>query len=137
MSAEPVATGSCLCGEFGFMARGEPLCSVYCHCVDCRRSSGAPVSMLVGYGAQEVEFTGSEPRKYRSSKFVTRAFCGTCGGTVSYEDERLPGEIYLYVGLFDAPETFIPLAHSWHSQAVGWLRIDDELPRHEKGSRPR
>jgi hypothetical protein len=93
--------------------------------------------VLVGYGVHEVEFTGSEPRRYRSSESATRAFCGTCGGTVSYEDERLPGEIYLHAGLFDDPENLTPLAHSWHSQAVGWLRIDDELPRHEKSSRPR
>lgn len=137
MSADSFATGSCLCGEFGFTARGEPLYRVYCHCVDCRRASGAPVSMLVGYGTHEVEFTGSEPRRYRSSESVTRAFCGTCGGTVSYEDERLPGEIYLHAGLFDAPDTFTPLAHSWHSQAVSWLHIDDDLPRHETSSKPR
>lgn len=131
------ATGKCLCGDFRFVARGEPLYRAYCHCVDCRRSSGAPVSMLVGYRAEEVEYTGEQPRSYRSSEGVIRAFCGTCGGTISYEDERLPGEIYLHAGLFDEPGRFPPLTHSWHSQTIGWLRIDDELPRHEQSSRPR
>jgi hypothetical protein len=68
---------------------------------------------------------------------LTRAFCGACGGSVSYEDERLPGEVYLHAGLFDDPESFPPLTHSWHSQAIGWLRIEDQLPRHERSSRPR
>lgn len=137
VSGENVATGRCLCGGFSFVARGEPRCSVYCHCVDCRRSSGAPVSALVGYATDRVDYTGDEPEKYRSSESVTRAFCGVCGGTISYEDERLPGETYLHVGLFDEPGKFPPETHSWHSQAVGWLLIDDELPRHEESSRPR
>lgn len=137
MSPGPAATGACLCGEFRFVARGEPLYRVYCHCEDCRRASGAPVSVLVGYKTEDVEYPGEQPKRYRSSERVTRAFCGTCGGTVSYEDERLPGEIYLHLGLFDDPERLPPLAHSWHSQALGWLRIEDGLPRHEKSAVPR
>lgn len=137
MSQDSTATGKCLCGGFSFVARGEPVRRAYCHCVDCRRASGAPVSMLVGYKSEDLEYQGDEPKRYHSSECVTRAFCGTCGGTVSYEDERLPGEIYLHVGLFDDPDEFTPLTHSWHSQAVGWMRIQDELPRHEQSSRPR
>lgn len=137
MSQASTMTGACLCGGFRFAARGEPTYRAYCHCVDCRRSTGAPVSMLVGYRSEEVEFTGEEPEKYRSSEGVTRAFCGACGGSVSYEDERLPGEIHLHAGLFDDPESFPPLTHSWHSQAIGWLRIEDQLSRHERSSRPR
>lgn len=134
---ETTVTGRCLCGGFRFVARGEPLSRMYCHCVDCRGSSGAPVSALVGYGADQVEYTGDEPKEYRSSESVTRAFCETCGGTVSYEDERLPGEIYLHVGLFDEPDKQPPTSHSWHSQSISWLHIDDQLPHHEKSSRPR
>ncbi|WP_047866302.1 GFA family protein [Rubrobacter aplysinae] len=137
LSGENAATGRCLCGSFHFVAHGEPLTCVYCHCVDCRISSGAPVSALVGYDAEKVEYTGDEPKKYQSSETVTRAFCGTCGGTVSYEDELLPGEIYLHAGLFDEPDRLAPTVHSWHSQAVSWLSIDDGLPRHEKSSKPR
>lgn len=132
-----VRTGSCLCGGFRFAARGEPMYRAYCHCVDCRRVSGAPVSALVGYPAGEVEYTGEAPERYRSSEGVMRSFCGRCGGTISYEDERLPGEIYLHIGLFDDPGPLAPLTHSWHSQALSWLDFGDELPRHEKSSRPR
>lgn len=137
MSGDFSMTGSCLCGSFGFAARGEPLYRIYCHCVDCRRSTGAPVSMLVGYRTEKVEYTGEQPKRYRSSETVTRAFCGTCGCSVSYEDERLSGEIYLHTGLFDEPESYPPLAHSWYSQAIDWLRIQDDLPRYEQSSRPR
>ena len=131
------ATGRCLCGDFRFVARGEPAHRIYCHCVDCRRATGAPVSVLIGYPAEDVEYTGETPRSYRSSRTVTRAFCGGCGGSVSYEDELLPGEVYLHAGLFGDPEPFAPETHSWVSQAVGWLRLTDDLPRHERSSRLR
>lgn len=133
----PVARGSCLCGAFGFTARGEPLASIYCHCVDCRKATGAPVSALVGYESGSVEYTGEEPVTYRSSESVTRAFCGACGGSISYEDTLLPGEIYLHVGLFEDPDSLPPTTHSWHSQAIHWLHVEDRLPRHERSSRPR
>ena len=131
------ATGGCLCASFRFVARGEPARSIYCHCVDCRRATGAPVSVLVGYPVDDVEYTGESARKYRSSSTVTRAFCGSCGGSVSYEDEFLPGEVYLHAGLFDDPEPLTPQTHSWRSQAISWLRLEDDLPRHETSSRPR
>lgn len=131
------ATGGCLCASFRFVARGEPARSIYCHCVDCRRATGAPVSVLVGYPVEDVEYTGEAPRKYRSSSTVTRAFCGSCGCSVSYEDELLPGEVYLHAGLFDDPEPLTPQTHSWRSQAISWLRLEDDLPRHETSSRPR
>lgn len=131
------ARGRCLCGSFGFVARGEAARRIYCHCVDCRRATGAPVSVLVGYQEQDVEYTGQSPKRYRSSETVARTFCGECGGSVSYEDDLLPGEVYLHVGLFDEPERLSPQAHSWLSQAIDWLRLEDELPRHQTSSRPR
>jgi len=41
--------GGCRCGAVAFRARAEPTVVVYCHCRDCRRSSGAPISLWVGY----------------------------------------------------------------------------------------
>lgn len=70
MSQYSTMIGACLCRGFRFVARGEPLYRVYCHCVGCRRSTGAPVSMLVGYRSEEVEYTGEEPKKYCSSEGV-------------------------------------------------------------------
>lgn len=133
----PGATGGCLCGGLRFRVSGEPKYVAYCHCVDCRRASGAPVSALAGYDWTDVELLGEAPRTYTSSPGVTRSFCGVCGGTFAYEDERLPGEVYIFVGLFDDPEPLAPRTHSWHSQAVSWLRLDYELPRHETSSKPR
>jgi hypothetical protein len=89
------AEGGCRCGSVAFRARTEPTVVVYCHCRDCRRSSGAPISLWVGYRSERVELTRGEPTVYESSPGVRSSFCGTCGSPISFEDERLPGETYL------------------------------------------
>lgn len=128
------AEGGCRCGAVAFRARAEPTVVVYCHCRDCRRSSGAPISLWVGYRSERVELTRGEPTVYESSPGVRRSFCGTCGSPISFEDERLPRETYLPGGVFDDPEAFEPEAHDWVSRRLRWFDVPDGLPRYEKSS---
>ncbi len=129
--------GRCSCESILLRLAGEPETVVYCHCKDCRRWSGAPVTVFVGYKQDRVEITGDEPKIYGSSPGVRRAFCENCGTSLSYEDESLPDEIYFFGGILDEPEAFGPRAHSGHSRKLTWLNLRDDLPRHGESSRPR
>jgi hypothetical protein len=131
------AEGGCRCEAVRVQARQKPSVVVYCHCRDCRRSSGAPVSLFAGYRVEQVEWGPGEPKVYESSSGIHRSFCAECGTPLTYEDERLPGEIYLHVGIFDDPEPFKPKVHDWISQKLGWLDIRDDLPRYQESSIPR
>lgn len=131
-----VAEGGCMCGTVRFGVDGDSTTVVYCHCRDCRRASGAPVSVFVAYPAERVEWSG-ERKTYRSSRDVRRSFCGQCGTSLTYEDTKLPREVYLSIGAFEEPERFEPEAHSWVSRRLGWLDLRDGLPRHEQSSIPR
>ena len=128
------AEGGCRCGAVAFRVRAEPTEVVYCHCRDCRRSSGAPISLWVGYRSERVELTRGEPTVYESSPGIRRSFCATCGSPISFEDERLPGETYLPGGVFDDPEAFEPGGHDWVSLRLRWFDVADGLPRHERSS---
>lgn len=132
-----VFKGGCFCGAVRIRAEGEPLGVPCCHCKDCRRWSGAPVSVFAGYRVERVEIVMGTPQAYESSPGVKRSFCGECGSALFYEDGQLPGETYIAIGVFDKPEQFEPDSHSWSSQSLGWLGLRDELPRHERSSRPR
>ena len=129
-----VAHGGCRCGAVAVRASGSPKVVVYCHCRDCRRFSGAPVSLFVGYSAEQVGLPRGEPKVYESSPGVRRSFCGRCGSPVSFEDDRLPGETYLPVGVFDDPEALEPEKHDWVSRRLRWFDVHDGLPRHEESS---
>jgi len=129
--------GGCRCGAVRLAANGEPDAVVYCHCGDCRRSNGAPVSLFVGYLEGRIELERGAPKVYESAPGVRRSFCGDCGTPMFYEDEALAGEVYVAIGVFDDPETFEPQEHSWFSRKLHRLDIRDDLPRHDKSSKPR
>jgi hypothetical protein len=131
------ASGGCRCGAIRLLASGQPLSVIYCHCKDCRRSSGAPVSLFAGYRTGQVEMERGTPKGYVSSPGIKRSFCAECGTPLSYEDRRLEGEVYLHVGVFDDPQTFEPEVHDWVSQKLSWFDLRDDLPRYEESSVPR
>ena len=135
--SERTEAGGCRCGAIRLRANGQPMSVIYCHCQDCRRSSGAHVSLFAGYRTDGVEMEQGTPKGYTSSPGVIRSFCAECGTPLSYEDERLEGEIYLHVGIFDDPELFEPEVHDWNSQKLSWLDLGDDLPRYEESSVPR
>jgi hypothetical protein len=49
--------GGCLCGAVRFHATGTPRGVFWCHCQSCRRHSGAPVSVFVGFERQAYAVT--------------------------------------------------------------------------------
>ncbi len=95
------------------------------------------MTVFVGCPTDRVRMLGEKPKVYGSSPGVKRSFCGNCGASLAYEDEKLPREIYLAVGVLDEPEKFEPQCHSWFSRKLGWLHLEDDAPRHQKSSRPR
>ena len=128
--------GGCRCGAVRFEANGEPQEVIYCHCRDCRRSNGAPISLFCGYRREQLTWRG-DPKTHESSPGVYRSFCGVCGSPISYEDERIPDMVYLHAGVFDEPERLEPREHNWISQRLPWFDIRDRLPRHQQSSIPR
>ena len=125
--------GGCRCGAVRFEASAEPHHVSYCHCGDCRRASGAPVSAFVGFLAGQVAFTGKALKMYENGP-VTRSFCGICGSPIAYVDERLEDDIYFMLGAMDVPTDFKPTHHAYVSEQLPYLHMSDGLPRHLKSS---
>ena len=130
-----VRTGRCLCRAVTFIARGEPRWVAHCHCESCRRATSSAIATYAGYTTSAVEWTGEQPAAYRSSPGVIRRFCRSCGSPMSFEGERWPNEIHLFVPSFDAPETFQPRCHVHVEEQLRWLHLADQLPRYPKTAR--
>ena len=131
-----VHTGGCRCGVVRFEASAEPRHVSYCHCVDCRRASGAPVSAFVGFAAGDVVFSGQTPTEFGNGT-VTRTFCGVCGSPLTYIDARIAGDVYLTLGAMDRPEDFAPTLHAYVSQKLPYFHMNDGLPQLPRTSVPR
>jgi hypothetical protein len=118
-----------------FEAGAEPFHVSYCHCSDCRRATGAPVSAFVGFDAVDVTVYG-EPRTFEHGP-VRRSFCGICGSPLAYVDERLAASIWFMLGAMDSPGHYKPTLHAWIGEQLPYLHISDGLPRIERTSVPR
>jgi hypothetical protein len=131
-------TGGCRCRAIRFETARDPEWVSYCHCADCRKATGAPVSCFVGFATESVKFGGEQPSAWLNGP-VTRSFCGTCGSPVHYFDKRIPARIYFLIGAMDAPENYRATLHSFISEKLPFLHMPDGLPEYEKTSveRPR
>ena len=129
-------TGGCRCGAIRFTASAQPFYASYCHCGDCRRASGAPVSAFVGFYKADIRFEGPTGSTYGQTP-VKRSFCGTCGAPIAYTDERLGDQIFIMLGAMDAPENHPPRVHGYVRQELPFFHLDDGLPRLETNTVPR
>ncbi len=66
---------------------------------------------------------------------MTRGFCGRCGTPLTYQAERYPGEVHVYVCTLDRPQDFVPQSHVHTGEQLPWLHLDDDLPRYVTTSR--
>ena len=126
-------TGGCRCSGVRFAVSAAPHHISYCHCGDCRRATGAPVSAFVGFAADAVAFSGEPPRLFENGP-VTRSFCGACGSPIAYVDKRLSGSLWFVLGALDRPERYVLTLHAYVREQLPYVHMPDGLPRHKKSS---
>jgi hypothetical protein len=122
-------TGGCLCGAIRFRAGADPIRAVNCHCATCRRVSGAAFMTFVHFPKSAFAWTGTAPRRYRSSADAERGFCPVCGSTLSIHEEVLADRVLVSLGSLDRPELVRPDDHVWTRSQLPWLEVVDDLPR--------
>lgn len=127
-------SGHCLCGSVRFRTSGVVRSAGHCHCESCRRATSSPVTSFLTVSRDSTELAGESLRFFASSPGVRRGFCGTCGSPMSFETERRPDDIDLYVASLDAG-LFVEIREHWHwDERVDWLHIYDDLPKSEGGA---
>lgn len=134
--AEHTYEGGCLCGAVRYRAAAAPLLVEYCHCGMCRRGGGAPVVVWADFAAGDFTFVRGAPTQYESSPGILRGFCGRCGSTLTFQRGAAPPKISVTVGTMDDPQALAPRQHIFAEDALPWLHLDDDLPRHPQEMPP-
>ena len=116
-------SGRCLCGAVRFEARGRPKGVFWCHCNSCRRHSGAPVSVFVGFENDAVTMTEGTITTFKSSPGTTRGFCSRCGSTLTCATVHFPTETHFHVGAFDRAAELKPGKHFFANERLPWLQL--------------
>jgi hypothetical protein len=124
--------GGCMCGAVRYDAAGAPFNVTLCHCVDCRRASGAPALAWFSVRRDALRWTRGSPARHASSPGVERLFCGQCGTQLTWHGADSAGDIDITIGSLDAPDALAPADHTFASQQVRWLHLADGLPRYKR-----
>ena len=128
-------TGRCYCGGITLSAQESPQTVTYCHCVDCRRITGAPVAAFAAFGARDVWASPGWPAPRSFAPGVTRWSCPDCGSPLGAAFDYLPGQIYIPLGLIDQAPNLPPEIHAHEQRRLPWLQISDNIPRIGESSR--
>lgn len=96
-----------------------------CYCVDCRKISGAPYVVWVGFKTNEVTWRGNR-KIYSSSEKINRSFCEGCGSSLSWEQKEKPENIFLTIGSLDNAGNLKIQKHYWVGQKLPLVHITDD-----------
>ena len=66
MSVAPGREGGCQCGAIRYRLLRAPVALYACHCRDCQKQSASAFGLSMWVERDAIEFTGAEPRIYRT-----------------------------------------------------------------------
>ena len=125
-------TGGCYCGAVRYEATALPFEVTHCHCLDCRRSSGAAMVTWASFARDRFRFSHGRPQEFiRDGR--RRGFCARCGTCLTFLLSAEADGIDVTVSSFDRPEAVWPTAHTWVEDRLPWVRLADGLPTHAQG----
>lgn len=121
--------GRCLCGEVTVSVEGKHDAQPgVCHCRMCQRWSGG---IFLAFTAAAVAVTVEGPvKRFQSTPFAERAFCGTCGTHLwmrSTDDQA--AEYDLMPGLFDAALDWPLRSEIYIDKAMASICLEGDHPR--------
>ena len=123
-------TASCGCGNFKAEARGEPADVYVCSCQTCQKKSGSAFTYAAVFPETDVTVTG-ERRTWRrngeSGRWIESSFCPTCGISVCFHSEGLPGLIGISAGCLSEQDFLRPARHYWSSRRHHWLQLPADI----------
>jgi len=129
-------SGGCLCGAVRYAilpqtAETAPRVADYCHCGQCRKASGAPVSAWLQVEPSQFRLTAGAPSRFESSAHAARWFCPNCGSPVYMTDDE-GKSVGITIGTLDEPNLVPPTVHGWSDARLEWLKLVDSLPRYSQ-----
>ena len=124
-------TGGCACGGTRYLLKSQPIGLVDCHCIDCRRSAGAPHVTWGSVPRRDLVVTKGEPRKVPYANRI-RSFAACCGTHLFFEDNKDSENIDVTVASLDDPTPFAPTKVIFLEDKLPWVTLDKSLPSFPK-----
>jgi len=126
--------GSCLCGAVRYEISGPLGPAVHCHCIQCRKASGASFTTNATVARSDFSFASGEDRvgEFESSPGQFRRFCTRCGSPLLKRLADRPDELRVRLGTLDTDPGIRVSAHIFVRHKAPWTVIGDDLPQHDE-----
>ena len=128
-TTESAVAGSCLCGQVSYELTGNLRPVIYCHCQQCRKTSGHYVA-ATAVSLDNFHLTEDAGLSwYRSSDMAERGFCKKCGSSLFWRPNH--GEyISVMAGALESPTGTRACEHIFTDDAGDYYELQDELPKY-------
>lgn len=104
-----------------------------CHCLECQRRTGSVFGQQARWPSERVTIEGRATEYTRvgdDGGKCTFHFCPTCGSTVYYEIDQMPGFTAVTVGSFADPTFPPPVFSVYEVRKHAWVKVPDEGVEH-------
>lgn len=121
-----VRVASCRCGQLRATCTGEPVRVSVCHCLECQKRSGSAFAVQARWPDAQVALAGefrTWSQQGDSGAMAHFRFCPTCGATLVYASEGMPGLTAVAVGAFADPGFPAPQYSVWEERKHGWVTV--------------
>ena len=105
-----------------------------CHCIDCRRSSGAPFVTWGSVRPQALRVARGEVREVAHAERL-RSFAACCGTHLFFRESTTAEWIDVTIASLDDPSGFAPEKAIWIEDKLPWVTLDSGLPAFPKSDR--
>ena len=123
--------GSCECQGVVFELIGELRDVVFCHCSQCRKTSGHYwAATKVSKGNLNL-IKATSLSWYDSSDNARRGFCSLCGSSMFYERKGID-KISVSAGSLEIPTSLDRMRHIYVTSKGDYYDISDDLPQFEE-----
>lgn len=128
MKPEPEKTGSCLCGGVRYTVTGEMREVTYCHCSQCRKTSGHYVAAS-SCDIDALQLVSDDTLTwYRASDIAQRGFCNICGGNLFWKPDH-DRRISIFAGTIDTPTGLKSGPHIFVDDKSDYVTLADDQPQ--------
>lgn len=128
-----IITGSCVCGKINFSVEDDFIYAGYCHCSQCRKSSGASGTAIGGVvkGKFNVIKGAELIKRFQRTQDTISCFCELCGSSL-FGEKPSRNMIHVRYGALNQSPSLLPQAHMHVSSKADWYQINDSLPQFDE-----
>lgn len=126
-----IREGGCLCGKARYSIDVEGGEVGNCHCITCRRHSGAPYETYIDVPLAQFSWLSKPSGYIQTGDNSGRGFCKECGTPLSFEDANEPELACMLVATLDDPSGILPTYEIYTKSRMDGVPIVEGAKQHE------